>query len=307
MRISIVVPVYGCDASLALLAHKVHHEMAAIGCLYEVILVDDGAPPMTWRIIQRLSREDNRLRGVRLSRNFGQHAAIMAGIRSSRGDLIIVMDCDLQDSVADIPRFIEQLEHSEIVVGVRSDYGASRMREFQGRIYAWVVRVLTGHRIDPRVGGMVSLRRNVADVYSQFTEPDQHFLYILDWIGFSKSQLPVKRDDRQAGTSAYRFSDRIRHAARGILFFPARIVWLLIFVGLGMLSVGSLALLVVLVQNWRDVAVPGWFSTISVLGVLSGMNLALTSLVGLYTTKVYELAKRRPNYVVSDETGLSPN
>lgn len=299
--ISVVVPVYRCDFTLVELYERTLGVFTSMDSDFEILFVHDGCSEKSWEIIQTLAQRDSRVRGIRLSRNFGQHPAIMAGLRNARGSKIAVVDCDLQDSVEMLPRFLIEAEESEIVLSLRNNRGDSPSRRFQALIFTRILRILTGQVIDPRLGGISVISNKVSKQYVQFNEPDHHFLYILLWLGFRTSYLEVNRNPRSAGKSSYRLLTRVRHAARGVFFFSSRIVSSVAVVGMSTFIFGLVLLAVVLIQSIGANPISGWLSTVSLLVLFSGFNVALTSIVGLYVTRVFEKVKERPLFVIEEE------
>jgi dolichol-phosphate mannosyltransferase len=300
-RVSVIVPVFGCDQTLRILTQRVLRTFETQIEDIELILVDDGNPGETWKIIRGLASDYEWIRGIRLTRNFGQHPAIMAGIRSARGDSLVILDCDLQDPVEEIPNFLKALSNSEVSISLRERDSGSRMRSIQAKMYVRFLKLLTGVTIDPRAGGIVAMTRKVANEYAQFREPDHHLLYSLNWLGFATSYIETKQVPRAHGHSSYSLRKRVKHAVRGALFHSARLVLFVAVLGVLLASVGALTLLFILGRALGDAPVSGWLSTIGSTILLTGFNLIVSSTIALYVTRTFELAKNRPLFVVFEE------
>ena len=298
--LSVIVPVFQCEGTLVPLYQRICITLDLVGRDFELIFVHDGCSASSWRTIESLARSDTRVRGLRLSRNFGQHPAIMAGMRSARGSLVAVLDCDLQDPVEMLPQFLDLSETSDVILSVRSERGDGVIRKLQSRANATLIRVLTGQSIDPRLGGISVVSSKVAAEYVKFNEPDHHLQYILTWLGFRTSYVEVERSFRVSGRSSYGLISRIRHAARGLFFFPTRIIGFVAAAGLLLFLVGLLLLAVILYRRLNAVPVTGWLSTVSLLILFSGFNVALTSIVGIYVMRTFEKVKNRPLFVVDE-------
>lgn len=301
IQVSVVVPVYRCDSTLTELYERISGALESADLEFEIILVHDGCSQASWNKIQELVRRDRRVRGIKLSRNFGQHPAIMAGIRLARGLKVAVMDCDLQDPVELLPRFIRKSQEADIVLSLRDSRGDSSVRRLQAGAYTKFLRFLTGKVIDSRLGGISVIDQKVAREYAKFVEPDHHFLYILIWLGFTVEYIEIERTVRNSGRSSYGLFDRLQHAARGVFFFSSRIIGFFVAIGLLLFTFGILLLLVVLLLSMRGSPTSGWLSLVSLLILFSGFNVALTSIVGLYVTRIFEKVKNRPLYVVETE------
>ena len=301
IQVSVVVPVYRCDSTLTELYERTSGALESADLEFEIIFVHDGCTQASWNKIQELVRRDRRVRGIKLSRNFGQHPAIMAGIRLARGLKVAVMDCDLQDPVELLPRFIRKSQEADIVLSLRDSRGDSSVRRLQAGAYTKLLRFLTGKVIDSRLGGISVIDQKVAREYAKFAEPDHHFLYILIWLGFTVEYIEIERSIRNSGRSSYGLFDRLQHAARGVFFFSSRIIGFFVVIGLLLFMFGILLLLVVLLSSMRGSPTSGWLSLVSLLILFSGFNVALTSIVGLYVTRIFEKVKNRPLYVVDTE------
>jgi dolichol-phosphate mannosyltransferase len=300
-KVSVIVPVFGCDQTLEVLTERVSKTLEPRTDDFELLFVDDGNSGDTWKIIRDLASKHKCIRGIRLSRNFGQHPAIMAGIRSARGDLLVILDCDLQDPIEEIPKFLESLASFEVAISLRKPELRSRVRSFQSAAYVKILKLLTGVSIDPRAGGLVAMTRKVANEYIQFREPDHHLLYTLDWLGFATTYIETDRHPRLNGRSSYGLVRRVKHAVRGALFHSARLVLFVALLGAALASIGALTLLFILIRAIGDAPVSGWLSTIGATILLTGFNLIVTATIALYVTRTFELAKQRPLFVVSEE------
>lgn len=299
--VSVVAPVYRCDSTLVELYERTRDSLNSGGVDFEIIFVHDGCSEESWKKIQELAHLDKRVHGLKLSRNFGQHPAIMAGLRAAKGSKIAVVDCDLQDPIELLPRLVMEADDSEIVLSLRNTRGDSPIRRLQASIFTKLLRLLTGQTIDQRLGGISMISNKVAREYVKFSEPDHHFLYILMWLGFRTKFIEIDRSRRVSGKSSYRLFARLRHAARGIFFFSSRAIAFVAVVGLALFTVGLMLIAVVLVQSIGESPASGWLSTVSLLVLFSGFNVALTSIVGLYVTRVFEKVKERPLFVVAEE------
>jgi dolichol-phosphate mannosyltransferase len=300
-NVSVIVPVFGCDQTLEVLAERVSKTLTPWTDKFELVFVDDGNSGDTWNIIRKLASKHKRIRGIRLSRNFGQHSAIMAGIRAAIGELLVILDCDLQDPIEEIPKFLESLASFEVAISLRNPDPRSRVRSLQSKAYVKILRLLTGVKIDPRAGGLVAMTRKVANEYIQFREPDHHLLYTLDWLGFPTTYIEANRRPRLNGSSSYSFVRRVKHAVRGALFHSARLVLFVALLGVALASIGAFTLLFILFRAIGDAPVSGWLSTIGATILLTGFNLIVTATVALYVTRTFELAKQRPLFVISEQ------
>lgn len=300
--ISVVVPVYKCRETLVALHRAVTEVLTGSAIEFELILVDDGSSDGGWGVIQAIAASDPRVRGIKLSRNFGQHAAIMAGMRAVKGSAAVLMDCDLEDPVEMIPEFLSRLDEADIVISLRQAEGESTRRRLQSWAFAKFLRLLTGERIDTRSGGFSALSRKVVDEYVKFNERDHHYLYVLLWLGFPKVYVPIVRRNSLRGRSSYSFLARLQHAFAGGLFHSSRIMVGAALAGCAFAASGMVLLVAILIRAMSSAPASGWLSIVSLLLVVSGLNVILVSIVGVYVSRTFIQTKHRPLYVVSEVT-----
>ncbi|HEY6546267.1 MAG TPA: glycosyltransferase family 2 protein, partial [Vicinamibacteria bacterium] len=202
--ISVVVPVYGCAGCLEPLCSRLDRTLRGMASRYEVILVDDRSPDSSWEAITELAGKLPFVRGVRLSRNYGQHLAITAGLEAAEGDLVAVMDCDLQDPPELLPVLYAKLrEGYDYVLARRRSRSHSWIRVLSARVYFKILSVLTGHPIDGSYGSYCLLSRRVVEAFLRFSERERHLLLILRWVGFSAGSIDYEHADRATGASSY--------------------------------------------------------------------------------------------------------
>ena len=302
--LSIVVPVYGCADCLAELHRQITAALAGMAGGYEIVLVDDRSPDGGWARIVALAAADPAVRGIRLSRNFGQQIAITAGLAAARGARVAVMDCDLQDPPALLPRMMALMEDGcDIVQCRRSASSRSPLRRLLARGYVRLLRLVSGADVDPSLGAYTLLSRKVVDAFLRFGERERHYQYILHWLGFATAYLDYDHGARHSGRSSYSPGKLIAHAVDGLFFQSTRLLHWIVALGLGF-AAGGFAFAGYFA--WRALfrtALPGW-SSLAVL-ILIGTGAMLTSLgvIGSYVGRIFAQAKARPLFVVDEECG----
>jgi dolichol-phosphate mannosyltransferase len=302
-RISIVVPVYGCASCLEQLCTRLKATLDGFASWYEIILVDDRSPDNSWNNILQLKSVFAQVRGIRLSRNYGQHIAITAGLAAARGDVAVVMDCDLQDPPEKIPDLYAALQNgADLVLARRAARAHSALRTMAGKVYFKLLGSLSDNRVDGSYGTFSILSRKVIDAFLQFGDRDRHYLFILRWLGFSIGSIDYDHQARASGCSAYSFRRLIRHAVDG-LFFQATVLlrWI---VGLGLaFAAGGILLAIYFVYHYfADGAVAGWTSLFVLVLTCTGVILTCLGVIGLYIGKIFEQTKIRPLYVIDIDT-----
>lgn len=306
--ISIVVPVYGSPQSLAPLHERTAAVCAEMDASYELVLIDDRCPRGSWGVIQELAKRDPRVVGVRLSRNFGQHAAINAGLQFARGDWVVVMDCDLQDQPEEIPNLLAKARRGgfEIVRAQRRNRTDPWHRKAASLAFYNVLSFLTDTHQSADVANFGVYSRKVISAVNSWQEESKYFPAIIQWVGFSQTTLPVAHGERYEGASSYSLSRLLRLGANVIVGFSDRPLKLMMLAGF-MIAVASFlaAMLVVVLHLLGTFNVRGWASVVLSLWFLSGCMLFGLGLTGLYVGRILIEAKGRPTFIVETELRAS--
>lgn len=296
--ISVVVPVYGCRSCLEHLHERIVATLDGLAS-YEIILVDDRAEDDAWPEIERLVELDAAVHGVRLSRNFGQHAAITAGLSRARGDWVVVMDCDLQDPPEDIPRlYAKALEGHDIVFGRRTHKPTGRTRRALASLYFRCLGLFTGTQVEGQYGTFSVISRKVANALLELRDQDRHYLMMLSWLGFDAASVDYTPALRYRGRSSYSLPRLIEHALDGVFFQTTVLLRWIVYLGFFLASLGGLLAAYFLIARVVGQAYPGWTSIVVVTLVLSGFIILSTGITGLYIGKVFEQSRGRPIFVI---------
>jgi glycosyltransferase involved in cell wall biosynthesis len=298
--LSFVIPVYGSPESLAPLCLRVRDVCAGIGVPYELILVDDRCPKNSWLTIEHLAEDDPAIVGVRLSRNFGQHAAIQAGLSRVRGEWIVVMDCDLQDRPEEIPRlWAKAREGFDIVRAQRISRYDSLYRRLLSTAFYKLLSYLTDTHQNPAFSNFGIYSRRVIETVTQWQEEAKYFPAIISWIGFSQSTLPVEHDRRFSGRSSYTFTKLVRLAMNVIIGFSDKPLKLVMIAGFAMAFLSfSMSLLILVSRLMGILTVEGWASIALSLWFLAGCLLFSLGLTGLYVGRILVEVKGRPSFII---------
>jgi dolichol-phosphate mannosyltransferase len=302
VELSVVIPVYGCGGCL----HELHSRLAAalrsITDSYEIVFVDDASPDGAWDVLAELAATHPEVRAYGLSRNFGQDAAITAGLTKSDARWTVVMDCDLQEAPEDIPRlYARAAEGFDIVRTVRSRRGHARVRRAASRTY----RRLMMER-DPRTeySNMSLLSHDVVDAFLSMRDRDRELTLVLDWLGFRQTSVEIEFAARADGRSSYTLRRLVRVALDGMFFRTTVLLRLVIFLGFLIgLAGGGLALYNV-VYYYGSNQPKGYTSLIVLLLALAGFIIVSVGVVGLYVGRIFEQVKARPLFIVSRRAGV---
>lgn len=305
ITLSVVSPVYQAQTSVPILVSRIKHALASLPVTYEIILVDDRSQDASWRAIQDECLNSSNVRGLRLSRNFGQHAAITAGLKISTGDWVVVMDCDLQDRPEQIPHLLEvALKGHDVVHARRVLRRDSGIKKLYSAFFYSIFSFLTSTRQDATIANFGIYKRNVIEAILSMGDHIRYFPAMVQWVGFNPTSIDVEHSTRYSGVSSYTLLKMIRLAINTIISFsdkPLKIVaqvglilsFISICIGLFFLA-GSIA---------GFVTVPGYASIIVSIWLTAGINIFVLGIVGIYVGKAFELIKGRPIYIVDEVAG----
>lgn len=301
--ITILTPVYKADTLLPELVARVSAVMKQMQQAYEIILVEDHSPDDSWQKILELCQTHPHVRGIKLSRNFGQHYAITAGLEASRGEWVVVMDCDLQDVPEEIPALYAKAQEGYHVVQARREIRQDGFfKKLFSRTFYGVLSWLTGTRHDPAIANFGIYHRKVIDAVSEMKESIRYFPTMIKWVGFRTTTLNVQHSQRKEGKSAYNFRRLLHLATDIILAYSDKPLRLTVKLGVTISATAFLFALYALIQALRgDYAVPGYASLIVSIWFLSGLIIFILGIVGLYVGKTFEGVKKRPVYIVEEQ------
>jgi glycosyltransferase involved in cell wall biosynthesis len=302
---SVIVPAFNEQEVIGVCHAELRGVMDSTGQPYEIIFVDDGSTDRTPVLLGTLARHDRRVRVIGLSRNFGQQAAISAGIDQARGDAVIVIDADLQDPPEVIPRMIEQWRKGwEVVYGRRT---VRRAESVFKRATAWLfyrfLRLLSGAAIPYDAGDFRLLDRKVCDTLKKMPERHRFLRGLVSWSGFAQCEVEYERRKRRAGTSKYPLFKMIAFALDAVTSFSHKPLRLATVLGLLSSAAGLVYLIYSLARFAAGLAVEGWTSLVALLIIFNGILFIVVGIMGEYVGRIYDEVKARPLYIVSYTSG----
>lgn len=303
-HVSIVTPVYGCGRSLAELCERLSGALAAITADYEILLVNDASPDGAWEVIRELAGTDGRIRGINLSRNFGQHFAITAGLDFARGDWVVVMDCDLQHRPEEIPKLYRKAQEGyDLVVGMRARRQDGILKRLGSRLFYGILNHLTDTRIDHRLSNFGIYSRKVIRSITSLREQNRAFGLLALWVGFRRAEIDIEHASRPYGSSTYTLRRMMSLALDSILSHSDRPLLLTVKLGL-FLSFSSFLYAVWILVKYLYWGTPviGWSSLIVSIYFTAGLIMGSIGVVGLYIGKIFNEVKERPLYFVESTT-----
>jgi len=300
-ELSIVSPVYRAEPCIEELHRRLTTVLAAMNLEYEIILVDDGSPDRSGELLERIASSDPHVAALILSRNFGQHAAILAGLSESKGERIVVMDCDLQDRPEDIPQLLARLnEGFDVVIARRRRRTTSAFKRATSRIWFALLNRLSEIPIEPDAGSFSALRKNVAAELLRMPNRHSHYQLVLRWLGFRQTYLDVDDGGRFEGHSSYSLTRLLSHAVSGVVSHSTRLLHFSIYCGFVFVLLSIVQFTYVIVQKiLNDVGVAGWASLMSTMWLIGGAILSSLGVIGIYLGRIVDDVKQRPAYIVS--------
>jgi glycosyltransferase involved in cell wall biosynthesis len=303
-HLSVVSPVYGCARSLPELCERLQTVLSSLTPDYEIILINDGSPDESWSIIQQLAAADERIKGINLSRNFGQHYAITAGLDFSKGDWTVVMDCDLQDRPEEIPKLYEKARSGfEIVVGLRAERKDHWVKKGLSRLFYRMFAYFSGTKVNNRIGNFGIYSHKVIRSIGCLKEQNRAFGLFAIWVGFRRAEVDINHAARPYGRSGYTFRKMAKLALDSIIAHSEKLLLLTIKLGLTVsaLSFFYAAWIVLSYLLWATPIV-GWTSLIVSVYFTAGLIIGTIGIVGLYVGKIFDEVKQRPLYIIDSLT-----
>jgi polyisoprenyl-phosphate glycosyltransferase len=301
--IAVVTPVYGCEGCLRQLHERLVAALSPITEHFEILMVNDASPDGCWEVIADLASRDTRVRGINLSRNFGQHAAITAGLDKTRAEWVIVMDCDLQDRPEEIPKLLDKAQHGfEVVFARRAERQDSVVRRFASRFFYWTLSYMTGTEQDGAIANFGIYHRCVIEAIRSIREGHRYFPVMIRWVGFRSTSVEVTHARRTIGKSSYDFRKSLRLAYDTIISFSDKPLRLMVKLGTTIAVIALLfAVAILSLALSGNILVAGWASIMVSIWFLAGLIITLIGIVGTYLGRVFDETKKRPIYIIRDE------
>jgi glycosyltransferase involved in cell wall biosynthesis len=304
LNLSIVTPIYGCPDSLNELCNRIVAAVKPLDIKWELLLVNDASPDNSWEIVQQLTKNNKNIIGIDLSRNFGQHAAITAGLSHAKGDCIVVMDCDLQDRPEEIPLLYNKyLKGFDVVLARRVDKKFGILKKFFSKLFYSLLGYLTDSTFDSTVANFGAYDKKVIKSILDMGDYVRCFPIFVNWVGFKSTHIDVVHAHRASGESAYTFKKSLKLAMDMMLSFSDKPLRLVIKLGFFMASVSAFTaffLFICTIIGFFEVE--GWASIVVSIWFLAGVSIFINGIIGLYVSKIFDQTKNRPLYIVREIT-----
>jgi glycosyltransferase involved in cell wall biosynthesis len=301
-KITVVSPVYKAEAFVEKLVAEIQKAIQSIGVTYEIILVDDRSRDNSWQIMKELSKDNPNVKSVRLSRNFGQHPAIMAGLSMAKGEWIVVMDCDLQDQPKEIAKLYNAaLEGFEVVQARRTKREDSFLKKLSSKIFSKVYGYFTDTKYDNEIANFGIYHKKVVKSILEISDYIKFFPLFVEFVGYKSTTISVEHAPRESGKTSYSFSKLVSLSFNTIISFSNKPLKL--FVKFGMLiSITSFCIggYYIYEALTNKIEVLGYTSIIVSIWFLSGVIITTIGVTGIYIGKIFDQTKNRPIFIIDE-------
>jgi len=303
--VSVVVPVYRAEGRLEVLVERVGTVLEQGSIPYELVLVDDGSDDGTWEEIRALANGSRPVRGLRLSRNSGQHNALLAGVRIADRELIVTLDDDLQFRPESIPSLLEAVGRgADLAYGTVEQPRHGPARRLMTRISKCLLRILTGEPLVNSISALRAFRTELRETFAGFGGPYVSLDALLLWSTSRVAEVPVPHDPREHGRSGYSPRSLARHALTMMVGFSSRPLRAASLLGFACTLLGVVLLAYVLIRYAIEGgSVPGFPFLASAISIFSGAQLFAIGVIGEYMARMYPQIMGRPSYSIADEVG----
>lgn len=301
--VSVVVPVYGSEATLPALTDRLHDVLEPLTERFEIVLVNDGSSDRSWEVIEEIVARRPRVRGIDLMRNYGQHNALLCGIRATKYDTIVTLDDDLQHPPEEIPKLLGKCaEGYDVVYGTPDVEQHGLLRDVASRVTKLALQGAMGAETAGSVSAFRVLRRNVCAAFSQFRGPFVNIDVLLTWGTRRFAAVEVRHEPRRVGQSHYTVSTLMAHALNMITGFTTLPLQFATLMGFALTLFGLVAFLYVLVRFVvQGSVVPGFPFLASMIAIFSGAQMFALGIIGEYLMRMHFRTMDRPTYTVRRE------
>lgn len=308
-HISVVIPVYGCASALPELHRRLVSSLERITANFEIILVNDASPDDSWENIEKIADLDHRVTGLNLSRNFGQHYAITAGLDHSKGEWVVVMDCDLQDQPEEIEKLYKKAQEGfDIVLGRRTLRHDSFFKKLTSKVFYKVFSYLTETKQDGTVANFGIYHRKVIAALLSMRENLRFFPTMVQWVGFKSVAIDIEHSSRAEGKSSYSLKKLLQLAFNVMIAFSDKPLRLTVRAGFLISFFSFIYAIYIVIRALMGIrGIQGWSSLFVSIWFLSGLIIFVLGILGTYLGKAFDEVKKRPIYIVSEIKKAEPD
>jgi len=306
IEISVVVPVYSCRECLYDLVERLNITLSNIVKDWEIILVNDACPQGSWEEIKNISDSNAKVVGINLSRNFGQHYAITAGLDHINGEWVVVMDCDLQDKPEEITKLYAKAQAGyDIICAQRVKREDIFYKKISSKIFYSILGYLTDTKQDSTIANFGIYNKKVIKAILDMGDYIRYFPTMSQWVGFNKVAIPVEHSNRKNGKSSYSYKKLFELAFNNMITFSDKPLRITVKAGLLMMVLSILIGSYYFFRHLHgDIYVLGYASLIISVWFLAGCTFSILGVVGIYVGKTFEKVKNRPLYIIDERVNF---
>ena len=307
VEISIVVPVLNENEVIPELIDRLVVNILKINSNYEIILVDDGSKDNSWSVISRESEKNSKIKGIKLSKNFGHHFAITAGLNHAYGNWVVVMDGDLQDRPEVIPELFKKAQEGfDIVFVSRQNRPEGIAYKFFQKLFYLILRSLTGIHFNSTHANFSIISKKVVHAFNELNDSTRFYLSSIKWLGFNEAEIKANHGTRFAGRPSYTFRKRLNLATDIILSFSNRPLKAAIYLGIIMSATSFCVGLYIGIKGiFFQFKELGWASAMVSIYFMGGTILIVIGILGIYIGQIFQQVKSRPLYVIAELRNLN--
>ncbi|MBR2243256.1 MAG: glycosyltransferase family 2 protein [Prevotella sp.] len=304
MEISVISPCYGAPTLLEELVRQIEETVSKLTSDYEIILVEDHSPDNSREIITEICRKNKRVKGVFLSRNFGQQYALNAGFDLSTGDYVVTLDCDLQNPPAQIKDLYEKIQEGyDIVFASRQNRPDNFFMTQGSHLFNKLMGFLTDTKQDESLAEFAIYRRKVIDAMAQMGDYRRYYPLMNQWVGFKTAKVFVNHDERTDGKeSSYSMRKRIELAVTTAVSFSTKSLRLIVYFGVVITLLAIIAALALVIKTIvRDTPVSGWVTLFVSMWFIAGIMISVMGIIAVYIGSIFDEVKHRPSYIIDEK------
>jgi len=308
IELSVVSPCYGAPTLLRELVSQITAAVNQLVKDYEIILVEDGSPDNSRDIIRDICAADPHVKGVFLSRNFGQQGALNAGFDAARGRYVATLDCDLQNPPAQLrDLYLKACEGYDIVYASRQNRPDSFLMTYGSRVFNRLMGFLTDTRQDEAVAEFAIFSRSVVEAMARLGDYRRYYPLMTQWVGFRSTKIPVNHDARTDGkSSSYSMKKRVELAVTTAVAFSTKSLRLIVYIGIMVTLLAIVAAIALVAKTLvMDTEVSGWITLFVSMWFIAGVMMMMMGVIAIYVGNIFEQTKGRPSYLVGERLNFN--
>ena len=305
MDLSVVIPVRDEAENISDLVTRLTGTLVDLRVSYEILFVTDINKDDTFELIRQIHNEDGRVKVIKLSNTYGQHTAVVCGLRYCSGDAVVIMDGDLQDYPEDIPKLYSKiLEGYDIVYALKEKKNVSPFRNLFSKMFVRMMNMISDVRIEHNTSMFRIISRRTVEEILRFKERQPSLTFIMSYIGFKAIAVKVASGERKGGKTKYSYFRLLNFGITSLLSFSTKPIRLISIIGFCVAGLNFVYLCMTLIQKiFFDIGVLGWTTIISLITFIGGIQLFVIGIIGEYIAKIFMETKERPLYIVDQKVG----